>query len=233
MRLWPNSGPVSIICGHYGSGKTNIAVNLALGIRENEPGTEVTVADLDIVNPYFRTADNRALLESRGIAAAIPEFANSNVDIPVIPPRMMEMLDPVPGRRSVLDVGGDDGSVVLGMYSDRIKKAGYEMIYVINMYRPLISDPKDAFECMLAIEEASRLSCTGIINNSSLGPETGADTVLGSVEYAKLCADLCGIPLLAHTYCPRYTGDLGAVIAGTAYEDEPFFPILDITKKLF
>ena len=233
MRLWPNSGPVSIICGHYGSGKTNIAVNLALGIRENEPGTEVTVADLDIVNPYFRTADNRALLETRGIAAAIPEFANSNVNIPVIPPRMMEMLDPVPGRRSVLDVGGDDGSVVLGMYSDRIKKAGYEMIYVINMYRPLISDPKEAFECMLAIEEASRLSCTGIINNSSLGPETGADTVLGSVEYAKLCADLCGIQLLAHTYCPRYTGDLGAVIAGTAYEDEPFFPILDITKKLF
>ncbi len=233
MFQWPCSGPISIICGHYGTGKTNIAVNLALNLKKTLLDAEITIADLDIVNPYFRTADNRILLESRGIKAAIPEFANSNVDIPVIPPHMPYIMDAGPGKRAILDVGGDDGAVVLGMYSGMISSAGYEMLYVVNMYRPLISDPRDARECMLQIEEASRLKCTGIINNSSLGAETESSTVIESIGYAKKCADACGIPLIAHTYCPRYTGDLENTVRGTGYGSEPFAAIDDITKKLF
>jgi len=107
-----------IICGHYGSGKTNVAVNLAVRMREKYPEKKVYAADLDIVNPYFRTADAAELLRTEGIEPLIPEFANTNVDIPSLPPKLYQLLE---GKNedeiAIIDVGGDDGSVALGMYS--------------------------------------------------------------------------------------------------------------------
>lgn len=232
----PEIGKICIVAGHYGSGKTNIAVNLAIAAKQAYPDKAVCTADLDIVNPYFRTADAADILKKHGIEPLIPEFANSNVDIPSLPEHMMyvmrgEMKDGVP----IVDVGGDDGAVVLGMYSDDIMRAGYEMYYVVNMYRPLISTAENAYLCMKDIENSSGLKCTKMINNSSLGRETTPDVIFESIDYAHECAKLCGIPLVGHTYCidivpdtPVYFHDHGAEA-----DKETLIPIVNITKKLF
>lgn len=225
-------GNLNIICGHYGSGKTNIAVNLALLAKKIFPEKKVHIADIDIVNPYFRTADARDILERSGVEALIPEFANTNVDIPSLPPKLISLFESKDDI-SIIDVGGDDGSVALGMYNMYIKRAGYEMYYVINMYRPLIADPADCYMCMKEIEEVSGLKCTRIINNSSLGAETTAKDIAASVEYAKKCAEVCSIPLDAHTYIPDIAPDTPHVFRSAGYGDEPLFPMVGATKKLF
>ncbi|MBO6053759.1 MAG: cobalamin biosynthesis protein CobQ, partial [Clostridia bacterium] len=152
---------LSIVAGHYGAGKTNFAVNLAIWAKTVFPGHPVHAADLDIVNPYFRTADAASLLREHGIDPLIPEFANTNVDIPSLPPRMRGLIgskDDV----TIIDVGGDDGSVALGMYREAILEAGYSLFYVVNRFRPLISDPEDAVGCMIEIENACGLRCTAL-----------------------------------------------------------------------
>lgn len=225
---------LSIVCGHYGAGKTNIAVNLAMHAKKINPEARVSVADYDIVNPYFRTADCAALLRDLGIVALIPEFANTNVDIPSLPRFPISPLGI--GNEfdySIIDVGGDDGAVALGMYNSTIKTVDYDLYYVVNMYRPLIADPHDALECMREIELSSGLRCTKLVNNSSLGAETTAEDIAASVEYAHECADLCGIPLVAHTYSPAYAPDTPKKFASAGYAGEPLFALSDITKKLF
>ncbi|MBE6540997.1 MAG: ParA family protein [Ruminococcaceae bacterium] len=225
-------GNLNIICGHYGSGKTNVAVNLALTARKLYPEKKVHIADIDIVNPYFRTADAKEILEKNGVEVLIPEFANTNVDIPSLPPKLISLFESKDDI-SIIDVGGDDGSVALGMYRMYINRAGYDMYYVINMYRPLIADPTDCFLCMKEIEDVSGLKCTKIINNSSLGAETTADDIAASVEYAKKCAELCSLPLTAHTYCPDFAPDTPARFAESGYANEILIPIVNATKKLF
>lgn len=232
----PEIGKICIVAGHYGSGKTNIAVNLAIAAKQAYPDKNVCAADLDIVNPYFRTADAAEILKKHGIEPLIPEFANSNVDIPSLPANMMyvmrgEMKDGIP----IIDVGGDDGAVVLGMYSGDIIRSGYEMYYVVNMYRPLISTAENAYLCMKDIESSSGLKCTKIINNSSLGKETTPADILDSVNYAKECAALCQIPLIGHTYCTDIVPDAPEYFRkhGVASDSEDLIPITNITKKLF
>jgi len=225
---------LSIVCGHYGAGKTNIAVNLAMHAKKQFSASRISIADYDIVNPYFRTADCAAILKEVGIVPLIPEFANTNVDIPSLPRFPVSPLG-IGGDFdiSIIDVGGDDGAVALGMYNSTIKTLDYDLIYVVNMYRPLIADPKDALECMREIEFASGLSCTKLVNNSSLGAETTADATVASVEYAKECAALCKIPLVAHTYSPAYAPDTPEKFIAAGYVNEPLSPLSDITKKLF
>lgn len=220
-----NYKKLNIIVGHYGSGKTNIAVNLAITAKKEHPTERVAIADLDIVNPYFRTADSAELLKSHGIEVLLPEFANTNVDIPTIPPRLLTMFEG--DGYCFIDVGGDDGAVALGAYRSIIEKLPHEVYYVINMYRPLISEPSDAVDCMRDIEEISGLRVTKIINNSSLGAETDERTVEDSFVYAKKCAALASLPLAGHTYVKDYAPKL-------SHSDEPLLiPINDITKKLF
>lgn len=225
---------LSIVCGHYGVGKTNIAVNLALLAKKENPSARVCIADFDIVNPYFRTADCTQLLQKNGITALIPDFANSNVDIPSLPHFPISPFGSSDTFDiSIIDVGGDDGAVALGMYNTIVKSVDYDLYYVINMYRPLISTPQAAYECMLDIELASGLKCTKLINNSSLGEETRPEDILASAEYAKKCAELCQIPLVAHSYCSEYAANTPDVFRTNEYSEEPLFEIRDITKKLF
>ena len=218
---------VVVVCGHYGSGKTNLAVNLA--VREAESGGRIYLADVDIVNPYFRAADAVSMLENAGVTPLIPEFANSNVDIPALPPRLSALISGGDGR-IFIDVGGDDGAVVLGRYASLIRDAGYDMICVVNMYRPLTAEPADAVEVMREIEGYSGLRCTGIVNNSSLGRETSAEDLLRSFDYARECGRLAGLPVLAHSYMERYTGP---VDCGVCRDGEILLPIRQATKELF
>ncbi|MEG2429922.1 MAG: P-loop NTPase, partial [Oscillospiraceae bacterium] len=124
---------ISIITGHYGSGKTNVAVNLALQLKEQHE--KVTIVDLDIVNPYFRTSDFTQMLSEKGIKVIAPVYANTNLDIPALPPSINSIFD---NKDSfvIVDVGGDDaGAIALGQFSNRIKNSEYDMYYVINECR--------------------------------------------------------------------------------------------------
>ena len=193
-----NQKRITILCGHYGTGKTNVAVNLALAMAKTSKN--VTVADLDIVNPYFRTLDSAAAFEEAGIRLICSRFANTNVDLPSLPPNLYAITDDK-DRRVVIDVGGDDsGAMVLGRLAPAITaENSYEMYLVVNRYRPLTPDVPSTVEVMGEIEAASRLKFTGIVNNSNLGAETTAQDVLDSVAYATELAQASHLPLVATT----------------------------------
>lgn len=189
-----NQKKLIVITGHYGSGKTNFAVNLAL--KEAKSGKRCTVIDLDIVNPYFRTADFEELFRENGITLRAPLYANSNLDIPALNIDLRSIINET--DRVIIDVGGDDeGAKALGRFADEISAAGYEMLYVINKYRYLTKEPEEALALMYDIERAGGLRCTGIVNNSNLGAETTEEIVRGALKYAKNVAETAGLPLTA------------------------------------
>ena len=187
--------PLTVFAGHYGSGKTTLAVNYALDLKSQ--GKEVVIADLDIVNPYFRTKDSAVKLENAGIRLISSEFANSNVDVPAIPAEASALFDN-PGVYSIIDLGGDDrGAHVLGRYGSRIRRiGGYDMFLVINMYRPLSGDADSTIGIMREIEESAKLRFTGVINNSNLKHETTVDDIMNSAAYTKRISETTGLPVI-------------------------------------
>ena len=189
---------VTLIVGHYGSGKSNFAVNLAVAARRERE--RVAIADLDIVNPYFRTKDSLDLLREKDVRLIVSEYANTNLDIPALPQDMYAVTDDR-GLTCILDIGGDDrGALVLGRLRPAIlEENDYEMWLVINKYRPLIATPADAIEVLREIEAAANMRCTGIVNNSNLGRETTAADVLASLPYAEEVAALSGLPIVMTT----------------------------------
>lgn len=185
---------ITLFAGHYGSGKTNIAVNYALQLRKAlGRDKDILVADLDIVNPYFRTKDSCAVLQENGIKLICSEYANSNLDIPSLPSEMYAITD-TPAY-AVIDVGGDDrGALALGRLSAKIKaENNYENLMVINMFRPLTRTPDETVEVMREIEAAGNIPFTALVNNSNLGPLTSADDILRSLEYAEKISRLTGL----------------------------------------
>ena len=185
---------ITLFCGHYGSGKTNIAVNYALMLRKS--GKEVDIADMDIVNPYFRTKDSAGELEAAGIRLISPRFANSNVDLPALPQELYGIFQQKE-RYAVLDIGGDDrGAYALGRFTPYIlEENNYDNFFVANFYRPLTPGPEEALEVMREIETAGKVPFTGIVNNSNLGDETKAEDVTRSFEKAERLSELTGLPL--------------------------------------
>lgn len=194
---------VTVITGHYGSGKTNISVNLA--VEAAQRGERVTVVDLDIVNPYFRTADFKELFEGMGIELITPSYANTNLDIPALN-FDLERIAANDDMHLLIDVGGDDdGAVALGRFSESLNSYGgdLDMFYVINRFRYMTREPSDALELMYKIEAASHMKHTGIINNSNLGNETEKETVESSLGYAKAVAESAKLPIVFST-APRH-----------------------------
>lgn len=185
---------VTLFAGHYGSGKTNIAVNYALWLREKNE--KVVITDLDIVNPYFRTVDSVEELTKAGIKLISSEFANSNVDLPALPQEVYSILDDK-SSLAILDIGGDDrGAYALGRYEEAIQQENdYEMLFVFNKYRPLTPDAKSALEVMREIEMAGKIKFTAIVNNSNLGVLTTKEDVLNSLESANELSRLSGLPI--------------------------------------
>lgn len=191
---------ITIITGHYGSGKTNLAVNLAL--RLADAGEKVTIVDFDIVNPYFRTADFAELFQKHGVTLAASMYANTSLDIPAIS-FDMERMAYEPGYL-IVDVGGDDaGAIGLGRYAEGFSAyvpEQLDMWYVINRYRYLTERPEETLELMYEIEAVSRMRHTGIVNNSNLGRETTADTIRQALSYAEKTAAQAKLPLVYTTY---------------------------------
>ena len=213
---------VTLLCGHYGSGKTNVAVNYAAYLKRQ--GKNTALADIDVVNPYFRSADSRRALEAQGITVIALPFANTNVDLPALPQEVYGLVQ----RRdvhAVLDVGGDDrGAYALGRYVPYIREEGdFEMLFVVNFYRPLTQDAGSALEVLREIERAAGLPFTGIVNNSNLGEETTAETVLRTAPLADELADAAGVPV-------RFTSVKRELAEAIRRDD--LFP-LDLQPKLF
>ena len=214
---------VLLLCGHYGSGKTNIAVNLAQKIKREYP--IVTLADLDIVNPYFRSKDSATELEEAGIRLICSNYANSNVDIPALPSDLYALTDDR-RMRAIIDVGGDDrGALVLGRLAPAIlNENDYEMLMVINCYRPLTRDAASTLEVMREIEAAGGIRFTALVNNSNLGVETTAEDVLASVRYADKVAAMSNLPVVMTTADEKLEDELRGKISN-------LFP-LKLQKKI-
>lgn len=185
---------LTLLSGHYGSGKTNIAVNMAFDLRKSKD--RVAIADLDIVNPYFRTRDSEQELAEADIRLICSSYANTNLDAPAMPQEMYSLVDDT-SLSAVIDVGGDDrGALALGRISDAIREEGnYDMYLVINRYRPLTPDAESTREVLQEIEAACRLPFTAIINNSNLAAETTPESVLASLDYAEAVSKATGLPI--------------------------------------
>ena len=189
---------LTLFAGHYGSGKTNIAVNYAFKLARE--GKQVCIADLDIVNPYFRTKDSEAELAAMGIQLVSPKYANTNVDLPALPAESYKLVQDK-STYGIMDIGGDDrGAYALGRYVGAIKaENNYRMAFVVNCYRPLTSTVEDTIEIMHEIETACGLEFTCIVNNSNLGAETSAQTVLDSIDFVERLSEKTGLEIWMHT----------------------------------
>ena len=186
---------VTLFAGHYGSGKTNLAVNWALWLKKEHE--RVVIADLDIVNPYFRTKDSAELLQAHGIEVISPEFANSNVDLPALPAELYGVVQRK-DRYAVLDIGGDDrGAYALGRYAPYIlEENDYEMVFVANFMRPLTRTPEEALEVMREIEAAGGIPFTAIANNTNLSKLTDEAVIREGIEKSEELSRLSGLKIL-------------------------------------
>lgn len=188
---------IYIITGHYGTGKTNFSVNLAMLHAKRKE--KVAVIDADTVNPYFRTADFENLFAQNNISLYSTMYANTNLDIPAV----NFDIDAVIHNHdcTIIDVGGDDtGAVILGRYRNTLKKYNNtEMLYVINKYRDIGSNAEDYVKLMKEIERFAGMKHTGIVNNSNTGSFTSADDIISSVSFAESVSKLSEVPVYCHT----------------------------------
>ncbi len=186
---------LTLFAGHYGSGKTNIAVNYAIHLKDK--GYPVVIADLDIVNPYFRTKDSEDELKEKGIELLCSPYAGSNLDIPSLPQEMYRAVQDK-NTYAVMDIGGDDaGAVALGRFAPFIKEENnFEMIFVVNFYRPLTRTADEALTIMREVENASHLEFTAIMNNSNLGEDTSPEDIISTDAKAKKLSEISGLPLI-------------------------------------
>ena len=203
---------MTLLSGHYGSGKTNIAVNMALDLKRNFE--KVTIADMDIVNPYFRTKDSEDELKKAGVKLIASHFAGSNVDLPSLPQEMYSMMDDKESK-CILDIGGDErGALVLGRYAPLIlEENNYDMFFVANFCRPLTPDAESALEVMREIEWAGKIKFTGIINNTNIGEETTPEVVLSSIPKAESLSAMSGVPIVFTSVSARLFPSLEKDIA--------------------
>ena len=213
---------VSIITGHYGTGKTEFDVNLALQLAGLNH--QVMVADLDIVNPYFRSRERRDLLQEAGIRLISSSQACSDADVPALPAELLTILEnrDITG---VLDIGGDPvGARVLARFNDKIVPEDYQLIYVLNANRPEVRTPEAAIAYLRGIEATTSLTCTGIVNNTHLCGETTAEEIRKGARLAETVSQETGIPVLCHVAEERFIPELSDL-------SEPVFPITIQMKK--
>ena len=213
---------ISIVTGHYGTGKTEFAVNLALAMAAE--GQRVMVADLDIVNPYFRSRERRAVLEQAGVQLISSSQSCADADVPALPAELLTILE---NRllRGILDIGGDPvGARVLARFRPKITAEDYQLIYVLNARRPEVRETENAIAYLRGIEATTGLTCTGIVNTTHLCGETTAADIRKGAALAAAVSRETGIPVLCHVAVERLAEEVSDL-------PEPVFPITIQMKK--
>ena len=219
---WLEDARLTALVGHFGTGKTEVSVNMALALAEL--GRPVTLADLDVVDPYFRSRERAALFAQHGVGLITSSQACVNADVPSLPAQVQALFEPESGF-GILDIGGDaSGARVLARYHTGLMRAGVRLLCVLNANRPLTDTPEKAAAYVERIQEAAKLSITGLVNNTHLcGQTTPQDVLLGG-KLAQTVSQRTGIPLLCHTAVRE-------VIHLLPPMEEPVFPITLYMKK--
>lgn len=213
---------ISIVTGHYGTGKTEFSVNMALALAAE--GNSVMLADLDIVNPYFRSRERRELLEESGVRLISSSQACSDADVPALPAELLTILENR-NIRGVLDIGGDPtGARVLARFQPKIVMEDYQLIYVLNANRPEVREAERAIAYLRGIEATTGLTCSGIVNNTHLCNETTEEEVRKGAALAAEVSGQTGIPVLCHVAEEKIAPALSDL-------SEPVFPITIKMKK--
>lgn len=213
---FPSKARILVIAGHYGSGKTEIALNLAVALKPTSP--EIALIDLDIVNPFFRSAEQERMLLSHGIETLKPIYANTGVDIPSLPPDILAVFARE-RLRAVFDVGGDDaGAAALGGYAPQFARVEKTFYMVVNPFRPRSETVAQIVSMYEAISGRARMRPDAIIANPNLGDETTPETISQGLSVVHKAAAECGVPIA----CVCAKEDICASLSNEAL---PVFPI--------
>jgi len=183
-----------MVVGNYGCGKTEVSVNLALQL--SRAGRRVQIADLDLVNPYFRCREARRLMESHAIRVVSPPGAQAWADLPILLPEITGLLAPPSGTISIFDVGGDEvGARALASFRTRIREGSYQLWQVLNSKRPFTDTVEGCLDMQRGIEASSRLKITGLLVNSHLMEDTTAAVVLNGWQLARAVSRRAALPV--------------------------------------
>lgn len=193
---WPDGSRLNVLVGYPGSGKTEFAVNLALELARLE--RPAALADLDTVNPYFRSRERQDLLEQQGIRLVSNSRLCADADVPSVPAELNTLLEDE-SLYSVLDIGGGPGGArILSRYRFRLAQQDLRICFVLNANRPATATPEGALESLREIETAIGLPVTHIVHNTHLCGETGEEDIRFGAEVAEKTAKAAGIPILCH-----------------------------------
>jgi MinD-like ATPase involved in chromosome partitioning or flagellar assembly len=213
---------IVIICGNYGSGKTETAINLA--VKRKMEGIQVKIADLDLVNPYFRTREVKGLLEDMGIEVVLPDNKYMHADLPILTPAVAGIIRQ-PSELTILDAGGDDAGVtVLAALADHLSKKEVHMMQVINPFRPFTENVEGCIKIQEEIEKSSKLKVTGIVSNANLMDETTIEHIYKGYKLLKDVSKATGIEMKFIT--------AGSHLISQLELNDFSCPVLEIDRKL-
>lgn len=201
-------GKRTLFLGHFGSGKTEVAIHYALSLctRPKRP----LLLDLDFITPYYRSRDVGLELAEAGVDVVAPEGDLARSDLPVVTARAVQALSTYEGP-VVADIGGDEGARVVGSLAGRLPAGSYDAIMVINPYRPGTGSPQQVAQYAHWLEQISRIKFTGLVNNANVGPLTQPEHVLEGLNEVKASAELLGLPVLF----TAAKADIAPLITGT------------------
>ncbi len=216
----------TILVGNYGSGKTELSLALAQEMRRAEPESRIALVDLDIVNPYFRSAEQQELLKRQNIEVFMPSFAMSTVDIPALPANILAVFEQL-FDRVIIDVGGDDtGATALGRYAPQLSARREEitMLYVVNPFRPLSGTEEDIADLFSLISQKARMTPDALVNNANLQEHTTAADLVQAQELLEKVSRKLGLPVAMAAGLPHLKHQLPPAI------QEIYFPFTPIMK---